>query len=107
MPDEPAPTLQVEVVYSPAADQVDRVELTVAAGATVEQVLHSSGLLQRHPGLALDPAMLGIWGRRAPLDQPVRDGDRIELYRPLTIDPMQARRLRAREQRRSKATRPR
>ena len=41
------------------------------------------------------PLDVGIWGRRCSLDQLVAEGDRVEIYRPLTIDPMEARRTRA------------
>ena len=100
MQGDAAATLRIEVAYSPAADCVDWVELTLPAGATVSAALQASGLLLRHPGLALDPSMVGVWGRRAALDAALRDGDRVEIYRPLMVDPKEARRLRAREQRR-------
>ena len=42
----------------------------------------------------------GVWGRVQPLDHVLRDGDRVELYRPLTVDPKEARRLRYKKQQR-------
>ena len=88
--------LNVVVAYSPAAGQVDVVNLTLPEGATVLQALRESGLLERHPGI--DPASqkLGVWGKLRTPDDVLRDGDRVEVYRPLTVDPKEARRLRYR-----------
>jgi len=85
--------LQVEVVYCPAPGQVDRVALDLPEGACLQDAVEASGLCARH---ALDAAMLksGIWGRVQPPQTPLRDRDRIELYRPLKVDPKEARRLR-------------
>ena len=107
MPGDAAATLRIEVAYSPAADRVDVVELMVPAGATVSSALQASGLRLRHPSIDLDPAMVGVWGRRVPLDRPLRDGDRVEVYRPLIVEPKEARRLRDREQRRMRSPPPR
>lgn len=95
-PAEGTPRLAIEVVYSPAAGQVDHVELALPPGATVHDAVLASGVLERHPSAA--DAELGVWGRLAPAQQPLRDRDRVELYRPLTVDPKEARRLRYRGQ---------
>lgn len=89
--------VRVEVVCCPSEREVDRVELLLPAGATVLDALRASGVLDRHP--AFGSAAAGIWGRVVPADTPLRDGDRVELYRPLLVDPKEARRLRARRQR--------
>jgi putative ubiquitin-RnfH superfamily antitoxin RatB of RatAB toxin-antitoxin module len=89
----------VTVVHArPGAQHVIRVEL--AAGATVGSAVQASGLLQLEPDLARRPLEVGLWNRRVSLDAIVRDGDRIEVYRPLQIEPMEARRLRAATRRR-------
>lgn len=93
-----AARLRVEVAFSPRPDEVDRVALTLAAGAVVRDALQHSGLVQRH-GLQIDACTAGVWGRLAALDQPLRDRDRVELYRPLKVDPKEARRQRYRGQR--------
>lgn len=54
-----------------------------------------SGLLEAMPELRLQALEVGIFHRRCALDTPVRDGNRVEIYRPLQIDPKEARRLRA------------
>ncbi|HRP96460.1 MAG TPA: RnfH family protein [Rhodocyclaceae bacterium] len=59
----------------------------VPDGATVRQAVEHSGLLECFPQLALEQHKLGIFGKFTALDAPVQDGDRIEIYRPLLVDP--------------------
>lgn len=104
------PLLRVEVAYAPQPRQVDCVALTLAAGSTVADALRDSGLLARH-GLADTRGLgLAVWGRAVEPTTPLRDRDRVELLRPLLVDPKEARRLRYRsqgERRATRATRPR
>ena len=93
-------TMRVEVAYSPAPRQVQVVTLDLAAGCSVADALRASGLLERH-ALALEGLRCGVWSRVQPLDTLLRDGDRVELYRPLSVDPKEARRLRYKRQRRA------
>lgn len=79
------------------------VELSVPEGSTLEQAVVLSGLLDRVPALRGAPLDLGVWNVSAPAGQRVREGDRIEVYRPLKIDPKQARRLRAEARRRTRS----
>jgi putative ubiquitin-RnfH superfamily antitoxin RatB of RatAB toxin-antitoxin module len=88
--------VRVEVVYGPVGGPVDLVSLQLPEGSTVADALRASGVLQRH-GLAGDELSVGIWFKRAPLDAPLRDRDRVEIYRPLIVDPKEARRLRYRK----------
>lgn len=88
------PGIQVTVVYSPAARDVREVTLQLAASSTVLQALQASGLLQQFPAIDPPTAVLGVWGRKAGLKQALRDNDRVEIYRPLTVDPKVARRER-------------
>ena len=88
--------LRVEVVYCPGPGQVDRTELRLPSGSTAAQALQASGVLARH-GLQPDALGLGVWCRAAEPDTVLRDRDRVELYRPLTVDPKEARRLRYRK----------
>ena len=87
-------SLRIAVVYSPAARQVSEVELELPAGSTVATALAGSGLLDEFPELDLPDLQMGVWGRKARRDQPLRDRDRVELYRPLAVDPKVARRER-------------
>ncbi len=95
-PADGAPTIVVLVVHCPAPGVADEVELRLAATATLRDALAASGMAQRHAGIDLKRS--GIWGRVRPLDTPLRDGDRVELYRGLRVDPKEARRLRYRGQ---------
>lgn len=90
-------SLAVTVAYSPRAGEVDEVALQVEQGATVGDALRASGLLVRHPAIDLGVLKVGVWGRVQPLDALLRERDRVEVYRPLTVDPKEARRLRYRK----------
>ena len=69
--------------------------LRVPAGTTIEQAVAQSGLLQAIPGIDLAVNMVGIYGKRKPLDSVLHEHDRVEVYRPLLADPKEARRRRA------------
>jgi putative ubiquitin-RnfH superfamily antitoxin RatB of RatAB toxin-antitoxin module len=92
------PRVHIEVVYALAGAQ-DIVALELASGARAGEAVAASGLLQRH-ALAAEDWNLGLAGRRIPPDRLLRDGDRVELLRPLALDPKEARRARARKARR-------
>ncbi|GAB2562672.1 RnfH family protein [Dyella jejuensis] len=85
----------VEVVCATAERQVVR-RLNLPVGSTVIQAVEQSGVLREMPGVAFDPLRLGVFSRRVAPDEMLRDGDRVEIYRPLTLDPKDARRRRAR-----------
>jgi putative ubiquitin-RnfH superfamily antitoxin RatB of RatAB toxin-antitoxin module len=80
--------LRVEVVYA-LPGRGDSVVVAVPAGTTVRDVLAKSGLLRLARG------KVGIFGKVVREDTPVADGDRVEIYRPLAVDPKEARRARA------------
>jgi uncharacterized protein len=86
--------IAAEVVYALPLRQSATV-LEVAEGATVRDVLRLSGVFEAHPELKVERCEVAIWGRIVDLDSPVRDGDRLELCRPLIADPKSARRQRA------------
>ncbi len=94
-----AETLRVEVAYCPGPGPgvTDLVTLALPAGAAVSDALHASGLLARH-GLVLEGLVFGVWSRRCEAATPLRDRDRVEVYRPLRVDPKEARRLRYKRQ---------
>ena len=89
---------RVCVLYSPAPRQVLEWKVALAPGATVLHALQTSGLPAAFPDLDLHEANVGVWGRKARPEQLVRDGDRVEVYRPLKVDPKLARRERFRRQ---------
>jgi putative ubiquitin-RnfH superfamily antitoxin RatB of RatAB toxin-antitoxin module len=84
--------MQIILAYAPSAREVHEVALELPAGTTVGQALAASGWLERYP--EIETASLGVWGRKASLEKPLRAGDRVEIYRPLRVDPKVARRER-------------
>jgi len=89
-------TIEVEVVYALAGRQ-ELITVAVQAGTTVGEAVEQSGIAGRFPEQDLTACALGIWGRLADSDQVLQDGDRVELYRALNIDPREARRKLAAE----------
>lgn len=85
--------IEVEVVYALPAQQTV-ICLRLAAGVTVEQAIVQSGLLMRHPEINLATARVGIFGKIVAQNVPLQTGDRVEIYRPLKVDPKEARRRR-------------
>ena len=83
-------SIRVEVVLV-RAKQVVAVALTLPAGATVAQAIRASGIVDA------DLNAVGIFGRRVPPATRLADGDRVEIYRPLALDPKEQRRRRARK----------
>ena len=70
--------------------------LEVTEGTTIAGAIEASGVLTRFPEIDLARNKVGLFGKLKPKDTIVRDGDRIEIYRPLQADPMESRRRRAR-----------
>ena len=85
--------IRVEVAYADPQRQLLR-SVEVAAGSTVADAIAASGILAQLPGFV--PAGVGIFGHAATPNTRLREGDRVELYRPLRVDPKQARRNRVR-----------
>ena len=98
-PGDGAAHLTVCVAYSPRAGEVDEEALLLKAGSTVRDALKQCLLVQRHSEIDLAAPRVGIWGKLRALDDVLRDQDRVEIYRPLQVDPKEARRLRYRKHR--------
>lgn len=86
--------LRIEVAYA-LREQQDLLVLEVEEGTTVKQAIERSGILRRFPEIDLIRVPVGIFGRPTRLDARLREGDRIEIYRPLIADAKQARHARA------------
>jgi putative ubiquitin-RnfH superfamily antitoxin RatB of RatAB toxin-antitoxin module len=86
--------IDVEVAYATPKEQC---VLKVAGhpGMTVLQAIQRSKILERFPEIDLESAKVGIFGKPTAKDNEIRDGDRVEIYRPLIADPKQARKKRA------------
>lgn len=91
-----AEAMEVEVCYALPAKQ-ELIQLKLAAGATVQQAVEASGLLAKYPDIDLKKNKFGIFAKLSKLDTPLRDRDRVEIYRPLIADPKEVRKQRAAE----------
>lgn len=85
------PKIRVEVAYA-LPDRQRLVTLDVPRGSTAREAVERSGLQREFPEIDPEGNALGIFGRRCPPDQRLRDGDRVEIYRPLKADPKEVRR---------------
>jgi hypothetical protein len=87
---------KVEVVYA-LSEAADAVSVELAPGATLGEAIAASGLLERHPEIDLRRQVVGVHGEVRPAGSTAVEGDRIEIYRPLALDPKEARRERAKK----------
>lgn len=90
--------INITLVYSSAPREVFERSLLLPQGSYLEDAVRASDVLTRFPDINLSEAALGVWGRKAQLKLVLEDGDRVEIYRPLTADPMEARRTRFKRQ---------
>jgi hypothetical protein len=88
--------ISVEVIYALPTQQT-LLHVQLADGATVEDAIRASGVLDAYPEIDLANNKVGIFSKLVKLDDPVRDRDRVEIYRPLIADPKEVRRKRAEE----------
>ncbi len=87
--------IRVEVAYALPERQMI-IPLEVEEGTTVKQAILRSGILDKFPGLELTPSTkVGIFSKITSMDTVLRDGDRVEIYRPLIADPKEVRKRRA------------
>jgi len=90
--------VRLSVCYA-RPDVVFLKDVAVPAGTSVEGAIRASGLTEAYPEVDPSTARVGIYGKLKTPDTLVRDGDRVEVYRPLTADPKQARRKRVQKTR--------
>jgi len=84
----------VTVVYAPTSRQTVEVAVEMHPGQTVWDSVLASGLPERFPDLLTTQPVLGLWGRKVSAGHGLRHLDRVEIYRPLQVDPKVARRER-------------
>ena len=96
-------TIQVEIAYA-LPDQQYLVSETYPKGTTLGTLVEESPFLKAHPEIKVDPKHIGIWYKLAPLSQELKDGDRVQIYRDLLIDPRDRRRKKATEERLQRRT---
>lgn len=88
--------LQIEVIYA-TQEMQQPIVVSMTDGATVQQAIEASRVTQIYPEILERPLVVGIYGEivRDPSTYKLQDGDRVEIYRPLQVDPKEARRRRA------------
>lgn len=89
-------SINIEVLYALPQEQV-LLRVQAPQGATVDEAIRLSGVLEKHPEIDLASNKLGIYGKLSKSDTVLRDRDRVEIYRPLIADPKEVRRQRAAE----------
>jgi len=90
---EKSDSIHVEVAYAKPSIQVI-IPLEVPLATTVLQVIEISGILDRFEEINLNQNKVGIFSKPCALDTKLREGDRVEIYRPLLADPKEIRRRR-------------
>ncbi len=83
--------MQIGVAYAEPDQQV-WIKLEIPNGSTLLDAVNRSGILHRFPQVDLKRQKVGIFGKIAKLDTPLREGDRVEIYRPITVDPTKVKR---------------
>jgi hypothetical protein len=86
--------VQVQICYARPGFVFLR-DLAVPEGTILQAAIERSGLLAELPEIDLTASRVGIFGKSRPLETVLRDGDRVEVYRPLIADPKESRRKRA------------
>lgn len=78
--------IQISVAYATSSEQVWR-DLTVPEGTTVLEAIETSGILNEFPEIDLTRNKVGVYGHITEFQTPAKEGDRVEIYRPIRIDP--------------------
>lgn len=86
--------VNIEVIYA-LEDEQKILRLSVAKKSTVAEVIKQSGILKLYPQIDLDQSQCGIYSHVVTMEQIVKEGERIEIYRPLICDPKEVRKQRA------------
>ncbi len=89
-------TIRIEIAYAKPEEQVI-IPINVNEGTTVEQAIEQSKIQQRFTEIDLLKQKVGIFSKPCKLDTVLREGDRVEIYRPLIADPKAVRKKRAAE----------
>jgi len=87
-------SITVEVVY-PLPQKQEIFTVRLPAGTTLREAVEASGVMQKYPEIDLAKNKLGVFAKLAKPDAPLRDRDRVEIYRPLIADPKEVRKQRA------------
>lgn len=91
--------IQVEIAYALSANEQYLKTVKVMPNSTIQDVIRLSSITDYYPEIDLDKQPVGIFGQKKDLMTRVEPGDRVEIYRPLLIDPKEARRQRIKQER--------
>ncbi len=83
--------MQIGIAYAEPDRQI-WLKLEVPKGCTLLEAVSISGILDRYPQVDLERQKVGIFGKISKLDTPLQEGDRVEIYRPITVDPTKVKR---------------
>lgn len=89
--------INIELIY-PLPNEQQLLTFMVDSECNVEQAINLSEILQKYPQIDLNVNKVGIFSKAVKLDQVLREGDRIEIYRPLIADPKEIRKKKALQQ---------
>lgn len=78
--------MNISLVYANASNP-QWLDLDIAEGSTLGEAISRSGILIRYPSIDLSTHKIGIFGKLAKLTQPLKAGDRVEIYTPVIVDP--------------------
>lgn len=93
---EEADRITVEVAYALPEEQVI-ISLQVQPGTTIQKAIELSGILAKYPQIDIEQDDVGVFGKAQTLDTVLKAKDRVEIYRPITCDPKEVRRQRAKK----------
>ncbi|TQV86993.1 RnfH family protein [Aliikangiella coralliicola] len=88
--------ITIELIYA-LPDKQELLTLDVEEGTNIGEAIELSGILNQYPEIDLATNKVGLFSKVSKLDQSLREGDRIEIYRPLIADPKEMRRKKAME----------
>jgi putative ubiquitin-RnfH superfamily antitoxin RatB of RatAB toxin-antitoxin module len=87
--------IEIEIAYATPEKQV-LLKIEAPVDCTVANAIELSGIREEFPDMELDPKAVGIFSRKVSMDHELKEGDRVEIYRPLVADPKEMRKQRAR-----------
>ena len=87
--------VKIEIVYAAADKSIVQLFCDIPQDFTVQQALEQSGLWRTHP--ETQALAVGIFSKLVSMETRLREGDRIEIYRPLLMDPKEARKRRVKK----------
>jgi putative ubiquitin-RnfH superfamily antitoxin RatB of RatAB toxin-antitoxin module len=87
--------IEIEIAYATPEKQV-LLKIEAPVDCTVANAIELSGIREEFPDMELDPKAVGIFSRKVSMDHELKEGDRVEIYRPLVVDPKEMRKQRAR-----------